>query len=562
MLRTPGRSIPIHPAPVKVIPLGGLGEIGMNCLALEQDGARLVIDCGLTFDDRGLGVDTIHADFSWLEEAPERLSGIIVTHGHEDHVGAVAHLLDVCPAPVYGPPYALAILRERLAQRAPLPVTPELIAVAPGDRLSVGPFEVEPYRVTHSMLDCTGVIVRTAQGVVVHSGDFKIDAEPLDGEPLDLTRLARLRDEEGVRLLLSDSTNSFSEGTTGREATAAARLEEIVRSCEQRVVVTLFASNGHRLRSLSKIAKRTGRKLCLLGRSLQMHARIAESGGYLPELAEVRVHREMASRLPRHELLVLATGTQGELPAAFARLAREQHPDLTLEAGDCVIHSARIIPGCETRVYPIFNQLARRDIDVIWQRLDPDVHVSGHAHRGEQRTLIETLRPKSFIPLHGTLIHLREHAALARDCGVADVMTIENGAVVSVTKGPLERVGDVEVGRVHREHGTVIGPRVIRDRALMAELGLAIVTVLVDDEGRPVAPLDLLTRGVLHEDENQDFLDRACDSIHEALMRARYTADRPDEEDIERVAKRALKRFFARHFHKKPLCYAMVTRQP
>jgi len=552
----------INPDPLKLIPLGGLGEIGMNCLAIEEGQHRLVIDCGLTFDDRGLGVDTTHADFSWLEASPERLSAIIITHGHEDHVGAVPHLLEHCPAPVYAPPYALAILRERLAQRAPLPVEPELHPLRPGDRIAVGPFEVEPYRVTHSMPDCTGVIVRTGQGVIVHSGDFKVDEAPLDGECIDFDRLERLRDEEGVRLFLSDSTNAMVEGSTGPEHAVATRLEEIVSESEGRVIVTLFASNVHRLRTLAKIANITDRKLCLLGRSLQMHARIAEQEGYLPGLAEVRVHRDMARKLPRDKVLVLATGTQGEKAAAFSRLARGNHPDLTLEPGDRVIHSARIIPGCETSVYPLFNELARRDIEIIWQRIDPGIHVSGHAHRGEQRRLIEALRPEAFIPVHGTLVHMRHHAALARECGVEDVLTIENGAIVEVGSGPLQCVGTAPTGRVHRERGNIIGDRVLHDRSLLAELGVAVVTAVVDNRGYPVAPLDLLTRGVMHEDENQNLLDEACDQIFEALSKARYVEERPEEEAVELVARRALKRFFAKRFQKKPLCYAMVTRRP
>ncbi len=547
---------------MKLIPLGGLGEIGMNCLVLEEGQHRLVIDCGLTFDDRGLGVDTTHANFTWLAEAPERLSAIVITHGHEDHVGAVPHLLERCPAPVYAPPYALAILRERLAQQPPLPVEPELHALHPGDRIAIGPYEIEPYRVTHSMPDCLGIIVRTSQGAIVHSGDFKVDEAPLDGEPIDFERLERLRDEEGVRLLLSDSTNAMSEGSTGPEHAVATRLETIISESKARVVVTLFASNVHRLRTLAKIARITGRKLCLLGRSLQMHARIAESEGYLPDLSVVRVHRDMARKLPRDQVLALATGTQGEPAAAFSRLARGTHPDLTLEPGDRVIHSARIIPGCETSVYPLFNALARRDIEIVWKQLDPGIHVSGHAHRGEQRRLIEALRPEAFIPVHGTFVHLQQHASIARECGVQDVLTIENGAVVEVTDGPLRAIDSVPTGRIHRERGGVIGPRVLRDRALLAELGVAIVTAVVDDDGQPVAPLGVLTRGVMHEDENQALLDDACDEVHDALARARYRQERPDEEDIEAVAKRALKRFFAKRLQKKPLCYAMVTRRP
>ena len=548
-------------SPVRFVPLGGLGEIGMNCMVVEQDGTRVLIDCGLAFDGRGLGIDVLHADFRWLLEEPERLAAVLVTHGHEDHIGALPYLLGDLEVPIYGPRYAMTLVRERLGDRASR-FAHLLNVVAPGDCFRAGPFEVEPYRVTHSMPDCTGLILRTAQGVVVHSGDFKIDEAPTDGEHFDRARLARLRDEEGVRLLLSDSTNAVAGGASGGEQLVADRLEELIREAPHRVIVSLFASNVHRIRALAKAAARTGRKLCLLGRSLDMHARLAEETGYLPDLSDLRIPREMARQVARDRLLILATGTQGEEPAALSRLANDTHPELTLEPGDRVIHSARIIPGNERPVYRLINTLERRGVEVLWARIEPGIHVSGHAHRDEQRELIELCRPSSFLPVHGTYLHMKRHAEIARSVGVSDVLTTENGTVVELGPDGLSHAETVPTGRIHRERGNPVAERVIRDRALLAELGVAVITVMVNRLGRPVGSCDLLTRGILHEDECQPLLDDACDWVFRALEDRRWVVDRPTEDDLELEAKRALKRFFARRLRKKPLCYAVVLTVP
>ncbi|MCC6873358.1 MAG: ribonuclease J [Sandaracinaceae bacterium] len=544
------------------MPLGGLGEIGMNCMAIEQGDDRIVVDCGIAFDGRGLGVDVLRPDWSWLASEPEKLRALVLTHGHEDHIGAVPFFLREFDVPVYGPPYALSLVRERLAELPPK-TPPVLHETVPGGRYPIGPFEIEPFRVTHSMPDCTGLVIRSPAGVCVHTGDFKLDDAPTDGQTFDAARLEEIARSEGVALLLSDSTNSIAPGSSRGERLVGERLETLVREAEGRVIVSLFASNVHRLRALAAVARATGRRICCIGRSLETHARLARAHGHLDELEAVRIPRELARTTPRDRLIVLATGTQAEPAAALARLAADAHPDLRLESGDRVIHSARIIPGNERAVYDVINALVRRGVEVRWAAMDPDVHVSGHAHQEEQRRMLEIVRPQAFLPIHGTYVHLKRHAEIARETGVGEIAIVENGGVVELEGGTLREAGRVPHGRVYvARGGAPLSERVLKDRALLAELGVAVVTILVDGAGRPVGELDLLTRGVVHEEDDAEVLDEACDYVFDALARARRFIERPDEEALELEARRALKRFFARRLGRKPLCYAVVMRVP
>ncbi len=355
---------------VRVFALGGLGEIGMNCLAVTQDDEALIVDCGVTFDDRGLGVDVIHPDFAALDDY--RVAGLFVTHGHEDHIGAIPYFLKRYDVPVYGPRYAMGLVRERAADHEILGHA-ALHEVVPRERIRVGPFEVEPIRVNHSIADATALAIRTPVGTIVHTGDFKFDDAPTDGEAFDVERLRELGDE-GVRLLISDSTNIDSVGLSGSEAGVGRALEDIVAGAEHAVIVALFASNVHRLRLLGDIARRHRRKIVMLGRSIGTHARIARtvarSGGehagapYLDWTDDLVWPAERARELPRSALLGIATGTQGEESAALARLARGEHPAVDLREGDVVVLSSRVIPGHEPAVVRIMGDLLRRGAEV------------------------------------------------------------------------------------------------------------------------------------------------------------------------------------------------------
>ena len=552
---TRGRTNPQLPARdgVRIVPLGGLGEVGMNCLALESRGDILVVDCGVTFPQEQPGVDIAHANFAWLEERSGRVRGVVLTHGHEDHIGALPFLLATIPAPVWGPPYALALCRRRLEEHDP-GFEPELHEMRPSESFSVGCFEIEPIRVTHSIADCVALAIRTCEGLIVHSGDFKIDPNPPDGLPLDEERLSDLGDE-GVALLLSDSTNIDQQGHTRREADVAAQLEKHITAATGRVIVALFGSNIHRLTALASIAKRTERSLVLLGRSLRNHSEIATDLHIAGDLPAVRITPDEARSKPHDALLYLVTGTQGEPRAALSRLARGEHPDLELVENDLVLLSARVIPGCELQVAEVIDGLERQGLNVLTRRDDPKIHCSGHAAREEQQRLIELTRPRSFLPVHGTFHHLQRHASLAREVCGAETLVALNGDIVELLHGELRRIDHHPVGRVHRTRGALIPDRVLRERTLLVELGVATVSVIVDSAMRPIATPRVVCRGFVEATPTDDLLLDAADSVMQDLSRA----ENDDEDDVRDTACRSMKRFFHRRVGRKPLVNALVT---
>lgn len=526
---------------VRVVPLGGLGEVGMNCLALEQNGEVVLIDCGVTFDDRGLGVDIIHPSFDALEAYRGRVRGIFLTHGHEDHLGAVAHFLKRFDVPVWGPPYSLELLRERSHEHEILKYA-ELLTVRPRTTYSVGPFSIEPIRVTHSTADATALAIRTAAGLIVHTGDFKFDETPPDGELFDVERLKELGDE-GVRLLLSDSTNIDVAGPSGSEEGVRAALQRWIAETPGRVVVGMFASNVHRLRILGDIAIATGRRIVPLGRSVSTHARVAERTGYLEWPSSLTLGPEAAKDLPRDRILGIATGTQAEANAALARLARGEHP-LRLEPGDHVILSSRIIPGHEPEVGALESLFLRQGIKVTTRGVDPGVHVSGHASRVEQRRMIELVRPRSFIPLHGTRHHLVRHAELATSLGVGDAMVIENGEVALLAglagEGePLRREGRWPSGRVHLGFGRQVQGETLKERTTLAAEGIVFAAVPANG-GRLSGSIQLASRGVLQDPQLTEVLVRAALEAERVAMAAGRLSEAELKDAVRLTVRRAL----------------------
>jgi ribonuclease J len=541
---------------LRVVPLGGLGEIGMNCLALEQADGILIVDCGITFPNEDLGVDTYHPDLSYLSARAGRVSGVFLTHGHEDHVGALPYLLGALRVPVWGPPHALAVARHRLMERGLDPERFQFVTVAPRTVYGVGPFEVEPIRVTHSITDATALAIRTRGGTVVHTGDFRFDPAPIDGELTDEARLADLGDA-GVRLLLSDSTNVDARSPHISETEVAETLDVLVRSAARRVVIGLFASNIQRLRTIGEVCRRAGRKIALFGRSIELQVQWAHDIGRLAWPSDLLIAKDQASGTAPDRLVVLAGGTQAEVGSSLVRLAARAHPQLTLDPGDTVVLSSRVIPGNDRPVFDMMADYLRQGVIVKSWITDPTVHTSGHAHRDEQKKMIDLVRPRAFIPVHGTRHHLERHAELAREAGVGEVAVIENGQVASIEAERTRIEGRVPVGRVATWEGSVIGEPVLRDRRLLARSGALSIGLALDSKGRLASRPSVQARGVVAADDEASTLRFVALEVAKALEGAPAARD---DDAIAEIARLAARRAIETRTGRKPVCLVTLVR--
>jgi ribonuclease J len=545
-------------APVRIVPLGGLGEIGMNCLAVEADGRIAVVDCGILFPNEPIGVDVITPDLSWLRERKERIGAIYLTHGHEDHIGALPFLLRDVRVPVYGTRFTLALLKPRLEEAG---VAADLREVKPGDRRPAGddsPIDAEFFAVTHSIPDACGLAIGTPQGTILHSGDFKIDESPIAGPPMDLARIEALG-KRGVRLLLSDSTNSERTGTSISESQVGTALEEAFEGARGRVFVSCFASNIHRIQQVVNVARMFGRRIALLGRAMENNVQLARALGYLQMPAWMPVGFPEAKRLPPKELAVLTSGTQGEPRSALARIARGEHPDIALAPGDLVILSSRFIPGNEIAVGQVLNELARRGAEVAYEGLRP-LHVSGHAQEAEQRRLIALARPEHFVPVHGEYRHLARHAGHAAAEGVKRRHVITDGDVLELGDAGAEVLAErVPVGRVYTDRdalgGLDIGQLVVKDRRLLAESGLLLAVLVVDKStGAVVRGPELVARGVAAFEGAEDELRREALAAVEELS----PIARADVGEVQEAVRVAIRRWFRRTTGKRPTVLPVV----
>lgn len=508
----PGKS-KAEPKPIKISFLGGLNEVGKNMTLFEYGEDMFLVDCGLAFPDQDmLGVDLVLPDFTYVERNADRIRGIVITHGHEDHIGGLPYLLKVLNVPVYGTNLAIGLIQGKLREHGLLN-SATLNVIKPGDVITLGGFTVEAIHVNHSIPDALGLAIRCEGGTIVHTGDFKIDTTPIDGGMMDLGRLAEIG-QEGVLCLMSDSTNAERPGFTESERKVGESFETLFRKAgNNRIIVATFSSNIHRVQQIMNVAESLGRKVALVGRSLENVVNISAELGYLNIPEGIVIDINMINRYPADKLVIITTGSQGEPMSALTRMAFSDHRKVEIHPNDYVIISATPIPGNEKTVSRVVNELMKLGADVVYERMY-DVHVSGHACQEELKMIMGIVKPKYFIPVHGELKHLRKHAGLALNVGIPkeNILIADNGRVAEISKKALKCTSTVPAGRVFVDGYGVgdVGSVVLRDRKHLAQDGLVIVAVCIDREnGEIVSGPDVVTRGFVYVKESEELINAA-----------------------------------------------------
>jgi ribonuclease J len=545
--------------PVRLIPLGGLGEIGLNMMLVESADDLIAIDCGLMFPDDELpGIDYVIPDFSYALAKRDGFRALILTHGHEDHIGAVPYLLREVQLPVYGTPFTLALVGERLREHGLLEGA-DLRPLRPRDRIEVGRFGIQAIRVTHSIVDGIGLAIDTPVGTLVHTGDFKLDPSPLDGEPPDYRTLAELG-ERGVLVLCSDSTNADRPGHTRSEGEVGAALAERFERARGRIIIATFASHIHRIQQVLRLAERFERCVALLGMSMQKNVTLASELGYLQIPPRVLLSLDELAALPARHQVILSTGSQGEPNSALALMAAGEHKYVQVEAGDLVILSSRVIPGHERTVGRVINGLYRRGAEVLYED-NAFVHVSGHASQEDLKLMLNLTRPRYFLPIHGEYRHLLAHARLATSVGLASerVFVMEDGMGLEVTPSEARVIGRFPAGRVLVDGKGIgdIGAVVLRDRQILANEGLVAVAVAVDREGVVMAGPEIASRGVVYVKENEALLDELKAAVAKTLGE-RDLAVPFDREVMSALVRTAVRQFISHRFQRKPVVLPII----
>ncbi|HMD37515.1 MAG TPA: ribonuclease J [Vicinamibacterales bacterium] len=546
---------------LEVVPLGGLGEFGMNMLALSWGETTIVIDAGVMFPDPELlGVDRIIPDLTYLQQKG-RVAALVLTHGHEDHIGGVPHVAPLVDGPIYGTPLTLALIESKLEEHG-LAGAHRLVPVKPRERVTAGPFEIEFIRVTHSMPDCVALAIRTPAGVVVHTGDFKIDQTPIDGELFDVHRFAQLG-SDGVLALFADSTNVDRRGFTGSEREVVEAFEEIFTSATGKIVVAAFASSIYRMQILVDLAAQFDRKVAFAGRGMIDNSEIAQRLGYLRIPAGVQIRDSDVSGYPAQDVLVLCTGSQGEPPAALSRMAIDDHRFVKIAEDDTVVISARSIPGNEKAIGRVVNHLARRGADVIHEGIK-HVHVSGHGSEEELKLMLSLVKPRYFIPVHGEYRQLSQHARVAKRVFAGrdprpEILLAENGDIVAFDENGGRIAGKAPVGRVLIDDtgSGEVGDEVLRDRRHLAEEGLVVPVVAINKQTGTLEGIpDIIARGFVMED-GESLLAEGARLLGDVVDQASFE-ERTDQGLIKEKLRVELRRFFRKRSGRRPFVLPVI----
>jgi ribonuclease J len=547
--------------PIRLVFLGGLGEIGRNCMAIEQQGRILLIDCGLMFPDPDMhGIDLVLPDFTWLRENADRIEGVVATHGHEDHVGALHYLLRELSFPIYGSAVTLGLARNRIEEAGLLGRT-ELITVTDGERRMIGPFDVEFIPVTHSVPHAHAIAVHTPQGVVLHTGDFKLDLTPVDGRRTDLGRIGAIAATEGIRLLLADSTNAEEHGHAPSESAVGGVLRQIFAAQRGRRIITAsFASHLHRIQQIADAAIAEGRVVATLGLSIRKNVRLGRDLGVISIPDASLIDIEEIDKYPPERVCIVSTGSQGEPMSALALLARGENKWVKVGDNDTVILSSHAIPGNEGNVNRVIDGLLRAGVEVIHSGI-ADVHATGHAQADELKTYLSITRPQWFVPIHGEYRHMVANAKLGYLMGVPrdHVLLCEDGDVLTLDDAGLQATGRVPAGYLYVD-GIVgdVGNGVLRDRRVLAEEGVVVVVVTVDiGSGKVLTGPEIITRGWVYAPEAEDLLDEACDAVAVAVEAALAAGVR-DVDALERDVRRAAGKFVSERTRRRPMIVPVV----